>query len=66
MRIPFPKGLMQDSSISSALAMEILQSCTKPQIWSSNANEIILKDVDKLTDIKPYMYHGPFTNMDWF
>ena len=26
-------GLMQDCSISSALAMEILQSCTKPWIW---------------------------------
>ena len=26
--------LLQDCSISSALAMEILQSCTKPSIWS--------------------------------
>ena len=26
-------GLVQDCSISSALAMEILQSCTKPSIW---------------------------------
>ena len=26
-------GLVQDCSISSALAMEILQSCTKPLIW---------------------------------
>ena len=28
-------GLVQDCSISSAIAMEILQSCTKPSIWSS-------------------------------
>ena len=27
-------SLVQDCSISSALAMEILQSCTKPQIYS--------------------------------
>ena len=27
-------GLVQDCSISSALAMEILQSCTKPLAWS--------------------------------
>ena len=26
-------GLMQDYNISSALAMEILQSCTKPLVW---------------------------------
>ena len=26
-------GLVQDSSNSSALAMELLQSCTKPSIW---------------------------------
>ena len=26
-------GLMQDCSISSAFALEILQSCTKPSIW---------------------------------
>ena len=28
-------GLVQDCSISSALAMEILQSCTKPSILST-------------------------------
>ena len=27
-------ALAQDCSISSALAMEILQSCTKPSIWA--------------------------------
>ena len=27
-------GLVQDCSISSAVAMEILQSCTKPSIWA--------------------------------
>ena len=26
-------GLVQDCSNSSALAMELLQSCTKPLIW---------------------------------
>ena len=26
-------GLVQDCSNSSALAMELLQSCTKPTIW---------------------------------
>ena len=30
---PYIDGLMQDCSISSALAMEILQSCTKPSIF---------------------------------
>ena len=29
-------GLVQDCSISIANAMEILQSCTKPTIWSSD------------------------------
>ena len=28
-------GLVEDCSISSALAVEILQSCTKPSIYSS-------------------------------
>ena len=39
--MPFPykndnfiDGLVQDCSISSALAMEILQSCTKPSMYS--------------------------------
>ena len=27
-------GLVQDCSNSSALAMELLQSCTKPSIWN--------------------------------
>ena len=30
-------GLVQDCSISSALAMEILQSHTKPSMWSTNS-----------------------------
>ena len=29
-------GLMQDCCISSALALEILQSCTKPSVWKSS------------------------------
>ena len=31
-------GLVQDGSNSSALAMELLQSCTKPSIWASRDN----------------------------
>ena len=30
-------GLFQDSSNSSALAMELLQSCTKPLTWISSS-----------------------------
>ena len=33
-------GLVQDCSISSALAMEILQSCTKPSILLSLLNSV--------------------------
>ena len=32
--VTYIDGLVQDCSISIALAMEILQSCTKPSIWS--------------------------------
>ena len=32
-------GLVQDCSISIANAMEILQSCTKPSIWSENTGQ---------------------------
>ena len=32
--IKYINGLVQDCSISSALAVEILQSCTKPLIYS--------------------------------
>ena len=32
------KGLVHDCSNSSALAMELLQSCTKPSIWASERN----------------------------
>ena len=32
-------GLVQDCSNSSALAMELLQSCTKPSIWSLNTSK---------------------------
>ena len=31
--IQYINGLVQDCSNSSALAMELLQSCTKPSIW---------------------------------
>ena len=29
-------GLVQDCNNSSALAMELLQSCTKPSVYSTN------------------------------
>ena len=32
-------GLVQDSSISSVLAMEIVQSCTKPSMCTTSKNE---------------------------
>ena len=31
-------GLVQDCSISSALAMELLQSCTKPSIYITGSS----------------------------
>ena len=34
-------GLVQNCSISSALAMEILQSCTEPSTWGCHAMEIL-------------------------
>ena len=37
-------GLVQDCSISSVLAMEILQSCTKPPIlqnWNPTSNTLV-------------------------
>ena len=37
---PYIDGLVQDCSNSSALAMELLQSCTKPLIYQSNLNRI--------------------------
>ena len=33
-------GLVQDCSNSSVLAMELLQSCTKPSIWSLHINTL--------------------------
>ena len=42
--------LVQDCSISSALAMEILQFCTKPSIWwSTTMDHWISKDICSIT-----------------
>ena len=35
-------GLAQDCSNSSALAMELMQSCAKPSIWSWDRLETVL------------------------
>ena len=34
-------GLVQDCSNAIALAMELLQSCTKPSIWTNSSNELL-------------------------
>ena len=34
-------GLVQDCSNSSALAMELLQSCTKPSVWNQSVRTIV-------------------------
>ena len=47
-------GLVQDCSSSSALTMELLQSCTKPSIYT------------KLLYTWTKYHQGPhFINMDW-
>ena len=38
-------GIMQDCSNPSALAMRLLQSCTKPSIWSVNRHCWIFSSV---------------------
>ena len=40
-------GLAQNSSISSVLAMEILQFCTKPSLYSSSDSEILTMSLDR-------------------
>ena len=47
-------GLVQDHSISSALAMEILQSCTKPSMWQCQMKDIE-KTVNSLRPSDAYM-----------
>ena len=50
-------GLVQDCSISSALALEILQSCIKPSIWLCEnlptPYYMILYDMSRLITIRP-------------
>ena len=41
-------GLVQDCSISTANALEILQSCTKPVIYMSDTNSSTIVPVDGL------------------
>ena len=41
-------GLVQDCGISSALAMEILHSCTKPSLSYTSMIYIIPHDADKI------------------
>ena len=40
--------LVQDCSNSSALAMELLQSCTKPSIWSDTYASVGLNELNTL------------------
>ena len=49
--VSYIDGLVQDCSNSSALAMELLQSYTKPSIWSSLLHiiyweQIVLQKID--------------------
>ena len=44
-------GLVQDCSNSSALAMELLQSCTKPSTYNSNFSNIIWNAICNLKTI---------------
>ena len=41
---PHIDGLVQDCSISSALALEILQSCSKPSIWAYHCHYVPLPE----------------------
>ena len=46
------KGLVQDCSNFSALAMELLQSCTQPPIWFFNIDQVRLIDIIALAGQK--------------
>ena len=54
-------GLVQDCSNSSALAMELLQSCTKPSIYYRNSQGLgqkcSLKNIAKLLPKQTYPSH---------
>ena len=51
-------GLVQDCSNSSTLAMELLQSCSKPSIWSFSSHAITA-DVDVVETAKSAeMFHS--------
>ena len=49
-------GLVQDCSISSALAMEILQSCTEPYVFSKATISADSKPDDIWYGIRIYTY----------
>ena len=42
--IAYIDGLVQDCSNSSVLAMELLQSCTKPSICDKQGFDFLMKD----------------------
>ena len=48
-------GLVQDCSNSTMLAMELLQSCTKPFIWNSSQSP----KPSSPTGTNPKIYQGP-------
>ena len=56
-------GLVQDCSISSVLAMEILQSCTRPSIFNIGpGNDLLLDDTKPLPETMLTHYpEGPVT-----
>ena len=49
-------GLVQDCSISIALAMEILQSCTKPSIWWCHCVRIIVITVYATSELRLFSF----------
>ena len=54
---PYFNGLMQDCSISSTLAMEMLQSCTKTSICHSNLDGCIFSGLlDNTRSVIPYHF----------
>ena len=57
-RIHHIKGLVQDCSNSSALAMELLQSCTKPLIWS-------VSTLHKRIDYIKMYFHSCWVSCRW-
>ena len=64
-------GLVQDCSISNALAMEIMQSCTKPSIYSSKQfsllcwfSDVVVFQINLSTNNKHICRCGCFCNKE--